>query len=84
MTDKLTDFAEQPNAITATRIVWYLLSALTTVLLIAAAAWGTSIDTRQTAIELQQATLGQRLASIEGKLDIILQRQGFDNHQQDK
>ena len=82
MTDKTQELQDGP--ITAQRIVWYLLSALTTVLLIAAAAWGSSIDTRQTAIELQQGALSQRLASIEGKLDIILQHEGFDSHQEDK
>lgn len=82
MPDKLVETPEGP--ITATKIVWYLLSVLSTVLLLAAAAWGTAIDTRQTAIELQQSGLSQRLASIEGKLDIILQRQGYDKHQQDK
>lgn len=75
----------EPEAgITPSKIVWYLLSALTSVLLIAAAAWGSAVDTRQSVIELNQSVLAQRLASIEGKLDIILQHQGFDTHQQDK
>lgn len=79
------DSEEAPtSAITANRIVWYLLSALTSVLMIAAAAWGSSIDTRQTALELQQSITSQRLASIEGKLDIILQHEGFDSHQTSK
>ena len=69
----------EPEAtITPNKIVWYLLSALTSVLLIAAAAWGSAVDMRQTAMELQQSALSQRLASIEGKLDLILQHDGFD------
>ena len=82
MSDRILETPDGP--ITATRIVWYLLSALTTILLIAAAAWGTGIDTRQTAIEFQQSVLSQRLAGIEARLDILLQRNGFDKYQQDK
>jgi hypothetical protein len=80
----MLDKQEPESAITPNKIVWYLLSALTSVLLIAAAAWGSAVDTRQTAIELNQSALSQRLASIEGKLDIILQHQGFDTHQENK
>jgi hypothetical protein len=81
----MQDSKFEPEAtITPNKIVWYLLSALTSVLLIAAAAWGSAVDTRQTAIELQQSALSQRLASIEGKLDLILQHDGFEIHQENK
>jgi hypothetical protein len=72
------------NIITPNKIMWYLLSALTSVVFIAAAAWGSSIETKQTALDLQQSELSQRLSSIEGKLDIILRNEGFETHQESK
>lgn len=75
---------DEAEVITPNKIVWYLLSVLTTVLLIAAAAWGSAIDTRQTALELNQSVMSQRLASIEGKLDILLQREQLETHQDNK
>lgn len=75
---------EPESAITPNKIVWYLLSILTSILLIGAAAWGTAVDTRQTVIEANQSALSRELATIEGKLDIILQHQGFDTHQDSK
>lgn len=68
------------NEITANRIVWYILSAITTVLLIAAAAWATSVNTHVSNVDERQSTLEQHMANIDGKLDILIQETRAASH----
>lgn len=63
------------------KIMWWLLCTVTAVLMGCAAAWAAGVsnrqntlEDRQVAITNQQETLDQRLSTIEGKLDILIQQ----------
>lgn len=53
------------------KIVWWLLSVLTTVIILGAGAWASSISSHQTAEEARESIIEQRLSVIEGKIDIL-------------
>jgi hypothetical protein len=76
--------SEPDSSINPSKIVWWLLSTITAVLLVAGAAWGSALashqqvlDDREVAISAQQELLDRRLSVIEGKLDILLERSSF-------
>jgi hypothetical protein len=63
------------------KIMWWLLCTVTAVLMGCAAVWAAGVQNGQKemrdkvdAITHQQETLDERLSTIEGKLDILLQR----------
>jgi hypothetical protein len=67
--------------INSNKIMWWLLCTITAILFGFGASWGANLSARiqttedhQTAIQLQQQVLDERLSTIEGKLDILLER----------
>lgn len=74
-------FSDPEAQINPNKIMWWLLCTITSILLVAGAAWGSAmasrqqtLDDRQTAQAAQMLLLDQRLSVIEGKLDIVLER----------
>lgn len=72
---------EPDSQINPNKIMWWLLCTITSVLVVAGAAWGSAMsahlqttDDRQVAIVQQQEMLDRRLSVIEGKLDILIER----------
>lgn len=68
-----------PPSSTGNRLVWWLLTLVTSILIMAGAAWATAVTTRQQALEdrniaiaEQQRQLDRRLGVIEGKIDLII------------
>lgn len=74
----MRNLEETDDAITAnsssTKILWWLLSSITTILVLSLAAWGASMSTRVGNIEDRHNALDQRLGRIEGKLDLLIEQ----------
>lgn len=78
------DTTDPDAVINPNKIMWWLLCTITSILLVAGAAWGSAVasrqqvlDDRQVAQAAQIALLGEKLSVIEGKVDILLQRTPF-------
>jgi hypothetical protein len=65
---------EPEGRITATKIMWWLLSVMGTIVFLAVAAWATSINTHASNMENRITNLEQHLSNIDGKLDILIEQ----------
>ena len=65
---------EPDDKINPTKIMWWLLSVITSILLVAGAAWASNLAARVDSLEDKHAQVQQQLGIIEGKIDILLGR----------